>query len=101
MALVLQVVHLLGGGPEGGWVGPPGVSGQATLRDGVEVLRTGWDFRLKEHRDAARQRFQEEAPDLLIGSPECRLFSQLQSLNKNRGDLYSFPELNKFGMTTE
>ena len=39
--LVLQVVHILSAGSEGGWARPPGLPGEATLCQVVEILRTG------------------------------------------------------------
>ena len=47
-------------------------------------LRNGWDFRKKEDREKAREKLKEERPTLLIGSPECRMFSQLQHMSPRR-----------------
>ena len=47
-------------------------------------LRNGWDFGKKEDRETAREKLKEERPKLLIGSPECRMFSQLQRMNPRR-----------------
>ena len=53
------------------------------LRPGLAMdLTTGWDFNLKEHRDLAEEYVRVVKPLLLIGSPECRMFSALQNLNK-------------------
>jgi hypothetical protein len=46
-------------------------------------LTTGWDFRLKEHRDCARKYIHKYKPKLLIGSPMCTAFSTLQRMNPN------------------
>ena len=45
-------------------------------------LTNGWDFNLESHRDEAERYVREVKPELLIGSPECRMFSALQSLRK-------------------
>ncbi len=44
-------------------------------------LTTGWDFRLKEHRDKAWEYVQQVKPRLAIGSPMCTMFSRLQGLS--------------------
>jgi hypothetical protein len=44
-------------------------------------LTTGWDFRLQSHKDAAKAYVENEKPLLIIGSPMCTSFSQLQRLN--------------------
>ena len=46
-------------------------------------LTNGWDFRLERHREAAMRYVREAKPKLIIGSPECRLFSPLQNLTKH------------------
>ena len=43
-------------------------------------LTTGWDFKLEEHRQRAEKYVDEEKPLVLIGSPPCVAFSQLQTL---------------------
>ena len=43
-------------------------------------LRTGWDFTRKAHREAADRLLDIKQPWLLIGSPICGPFSQLQAL---------------------
>ena len=45
-------------------------------------LITGWDFTLARHREAARSYVETHKPKLVIGSPECRMFSSLQNLNR-------------------
>ena len=45
-------------------------------------LTTGWNFDLKADRDRARQLLQDTRPKLLIGSPECKMFSNLQNMTK-------------------
>ena len=44
-------------------------------------LATGFDFDKGEDRRRAATRILTEKPNLLIGSPECTLFSMLQQLN--------------------
>ena len=44
-------------------------------------LRTGYDFSTKEDRERARQQIRKEKPKLLVGSPECKMFSTLQHLS--------------------
>ena len=43
-------------------------------------LTTGWDFNIPEHRHKAEQYVDQKKPLVLIGSPPCVAFSQLQSL---------------------
>ncbi|MDA8584152.1 hypothetical protein N9L68_07945 [bacterium] len=43
-------------------------------------LTTGWDFNLEADRKAAEEYVEKEKPLLLIGSPMCTMFSQLQTL---------------------
>ncbi len=45
-------------------------------------LITGWDFTLARHREAAWKYVEKYQPKLVIGSPECRMFSSLQNLNR-------------------
>ena len=47
-------------------------------------LTTGWDFREERHREAARKYVRIMKPKLLIGSPECRMFSALQNLRRDK-----------------
>lgn len=42
-------------------------------------LKTGWDFSIDRHRDAARRYIVKARPKLLIGSPMCTMFSNLQN----------------------
>ena len=44
-------------------------------------LTTGWDFNRQDHREEAEKYLDEDKPTVLIGSPPCTPFSQLQSLN--------------------
>ena len=46
---------------------------------------------MKSHRDAAERYVREVKPKLIIGSPECRMFSALQNLRK--WDKKAFEEL--------
>ena len=43
-------------------------------------LTTGWDFNIPEHRQRAEEYVDREKPLVLIGSPPCVAFSQLQTL---------------------
>ena len=66
---------------------PPRVTIQAK-KFGLEVgdawdLTTGWDFNNPSHRAAAERYVEEKKPLVIIGSPPCTPFSQLQTLNKN------------------
>ena len=44
-------------------------------------LLTGWDFTLSRHREAALAYVKKAKPSLLIGSPECPMFSMLQNIS--------------------
>ena len=44
-------------------------------------LTNGWDFTRKDHQDKAEEYLERKKPPVLIGSPPCTPFSQLQSLN--------------------
>ena len=44
-------------------------------------LTTGWDFTRRDHRLEAERRLDQQKPLVLIGSPPCTAFSQLQSLS--------------------
>ena len=46
----------------------------------AQALRTGWDFRLPRHKEAALLYVRKVRPNLVIGSPGCTVFSQLQNL---------------------
>ena len=43
-------------------------------------LTTGWDFRRSDHRAEAKEYIRTMKPFLVIGSPMCTMFSQLQAL---------------------
>ena len=64
---------------------PPRVTTQATkfgLKSGEAFdLTTGWDFSQARQRDEARHYVEKQKPLVVIGSPPCTPFSQLQSLN--------------------
>ena len=64
---------------------PPRVTVEASkfgLKPGSAMdLRTGYDFTKKEDRDRAWRKLEEEKPKLLVGSPECKMFSVLQNLS--------------------
>ena len=64
---------------------PPRVSDMAEkmgLVGGAAMdLRTGWDFSKLADRKACREKLEVEKPDLVVGSPECRMFSALQEMN--------------------
>ena len=44
-------------------------------------LTTGWDFKRKDHQEAADKYQREVKLLVLIGSPPCMPFSQIQMLN--------------------
>ena len=44
-------------------------------------LRTGYDFSKKEDQERARQQIRKGKSRLLVGSPECKMFSTLQRLS--------------------
>ena len=44
-------------------------------------LTNGWDFTRRYHQERAEKYIEVEKPLVLIGSPPCTPFSQLQSLN--------------------
>ena len=48
--------------------------------DAMDLI-TGWNFDREDHRQQARELIQQRRPKLLIGSPDCTMFSQLQSLS--------------------
>lgn len=62
---------------------PPRVTFEAKnwgLRPGEAMdLLNGWDFRREDHRRAAWKYIDEHKPRLIIGSPMCTVFSQLQN----------------------
>ena len=45
-------------------------------------LITGYDFNLEEDRQRAWAAIDRDKPELVVGSPECNMFSNLQHLNK-------------------
>ena len=47
-------------------------------------LTAGWDARRKDHRAKFRTYLRDQQPRMLMISPECRMFSQLQNLSKDR-----------------
>ena len=61
----------------------PGSSMDITTTD-----ETGepWNFSIKRMRDKAEAKLMKEKPLLLVGSPECRMFSQMMNINKARMD---------------
>ena len=65
------------------------------LRTGLAMdLTNGWDFNLPSHREAARRYVKEVEPWLIIGSPECSMFSTLQNWDKKhreRGNEHGRP----------
>ena len=65
---------------------PPRVTEAAKiigLKAGLAMdLTTGWDFNVKAHRDAAEEYVRRVKPWLVIGSPECKIFSALQHIDK-------------------
>ena len=65
---------------------PPRVTEMAVkfgLKPGDAMdLITGWNFDREDHRQRARELIQQHRPKLLIGSPDCTMFSQLQKLSE-------------------
>lgn len=63
---------------------PPRVATEASqfgLKAGEAMdITTGWDISMEEHRQRADKYVDEEKPLVLIGSPPCVAFSQLQTL---------------------
>ena len=64
---------------------PPRVSSEAAkfglVAGDAMDLTTGWDFTRQDHQMEAERRIDEQKPLVLIGSPPCTAFSQLQSLS--------------------
>ena len=64
---------------------PPRVTIQAEkygLRSGEAMdLATGYDFNDPEDRDKVWETLKRDEPSLVVGSPECRMFSGLQNLS--------------------
>jgi hypothetical protein len=54
-----------------------------------------WDLDIPAKRERLRRLIREQRPTLLIGSPMCAAFSQLQNLNKGKGDPAMKQELMK------
>ena len=54
--------------------------------DAVFDLTAGWDVRKKEHRQKFRSFQKERRPRTLMASPECKAFSPLQNINRDRMD---------------
>ena len=46
-------------------------------------IRTGFNFDLEEKREEARAKLRKEKPSLLIGSPICGPWSQMNNINKD------------------
>ena len=66
---------------------PPRV-GRAARRHGITPgdamdLTTGWDFNLESHRKMAEEYIDKHRPLVVIGSPPCTPFSQLQAFSPN------------------
>ena len=53
---------------------------------GCDEMGNPWDFNLKEQRDKAEKILDGQRPLLLIGTPMCTAFSNIQNLNKARRD---------------
>jgi hypothetical protein len=65
---------------------PPRVTTEAK-KFGLSVgeamdLTTGWDFTKSEDRDRAVKYIDEHKPKLIVGSPMCKMFSQLQRMTR-------------------
>ena len=73
---------------------PPRVTARISRRGAARIREGGtydlladkcgmrWDFTKAEHRQRARREIAELKPYIVIGSPPCTMFSQLQNLNK-------------------
>lgn len=57
-----------------------------------------WDFNRREKRDKAENLIREKSAMLLIGSPMCAAFSQLQNLNFRRMNPEKVKEKIEMGM---
>ncbi len=67
---------------------PPSV-GREARKYGLEPgeamdLTTGWDFNLKSHQGRAEKFIGDHNPLVVIGSPPCTPFSQLQAFSPDR-----------------
>ena len=60
--------------------------GCTTTRVPAYDLDCGWDFFLAKDRKAFWQALEEEDPDLVVMSPECRAFSQMMNVNWEKMD---------------
>ncbi len=59
------------------------VAEEMGLRGGLSLdLTTGWDFDREEDRDKTWEYITRIKPLVVIGSPMCTMFSQLQNLRK-------------------
>ena len=59
------------------------VAKELGLRAGLAMdLTNGWDFSIEKHKQAAEKYIKLVKPWIVIGSPECRMFSQMQNLAK-------------------
>ena len=65
---------------------PPRITAEAQkwgFRTGEAMdLQTGWDFNLERDRTRAWEYILEHEPLLIVGSPCCTMFSQMQNLNQ-------------------
>ena len=43
-------------------------------------LTIGWDFNIEEHKEKAKELIRKRRPKLLMGSPDCTMFSTLQHM---------------------
>ena len=53
---------------------------------GTDELGNPWDFSIPEQRRKAELRIEQEKPALLVGSPMCTPFSNIQNPNKAKRD---------------
>ena len=71
---------------------PPRVTAMASrfgLTPGLAFdLRTGWDLDQLDQRQKLWKYLKEERPMLIVGSPECKAFCKLQSLNDKTSPQY-------------
>ena len=61
----------------------PGTAFDLTVKD---ENGQHWNFSIPAHRRRAEERIDREQPILLIGSPSCTPFSNIQNLNKDKRD---------------
>ena len=74
----------------------PGWSLDLTINDPDDGMP--WDFNIQEKRDKAEKMVKDKRGLLLIGSPMCSAFNQIQSLGRGRIGETRFGELMEQGL---